>query len=31
MASERRPGGFIGYEYKEVVTDPGQASFLIDG
>lgn len=31
MESKRRPGGFIGYEYKEVVTDPGQASFLIDG
>lgn len=32
MVSERRrPGGFIGYEYKEVETDPGQASFLIDG
>ena len=26
-----RTGGFIGYEYKEVVTDPGQASFLMDG
>lgn len=26
-----RPGGFIGYEYKEVATDPGQVSFLIDG
>ena len=26
-----RPGGFIGYEYKEVVTDPGQVSFFIDG
>lgn len=26
-----RPGGFIGYEYKEVTADPGQASFLIDG
>lgn len=27
----RRPDGFIGYEYKEIVTDSGQASFLIDG
>ena len=26
-----RPGGFIGYEYKEVTADPGQVSFLIDG
>ena len=26
-----RPGGFIGYEYKEVTADPGHVSFLIDG
>ncbi len=28
---KRRTGGFMAYEYKEVVTDPGQASFFIDG
>ena len=27
----RRPGKYIGYEYKEVVADSGQASFLMDG
>lgn len=27
----RHPSGFVGYEYKEVETEPGQASFFIDG
>ncbi len=27
----KRPGRFIGYEYKEVSADSAQASFLIDG
>ncbi len=28
---KRRNGSFIAFEYKEVIADIGQASFLIDG
>ena len=29
--TKRRNGSFIAFEYKEVVADIAQASFLIDG
>ena len=29
--SERQQKNFIGYEYKEIITDSSRVSFLLDG
>ena len=31
MNENKENNRFIGYEYKQVVAEPGQISFLIDG